>query len=268
MARPRLALLLFGAAALLGACGDDDASGDDDDGGGLTEAEQEYAAAIAVSLQDEEDGFDLETAEAECMGEAVMAELGVGPFEGAGVEPGDIDPASSPGELLGDGTVSTERALAIVDSWEDCVDVVDVLVESGGSELDLDPEGKECFRVGLVEGDLGHRLLAGAFTNEDGAPDQQTATDFLALIEDCGSTEGGSPLVDEITASLLEGSSLTDQQARCLAQGVVDELGIERMGELFSSGAFDDLTEDGQSEVTGALLQAAVACDVPLDGFG
>ena len=266
MARPRMALLLVGAAALLGACGDDETSGDEE--AGLTEAEQEYADAIALSIRDEEDGFDLETAEAQCMGEAVMVELGVEPFEESDVKPEDIDPSSSPGELLGDGTVSTERALTIVDSWEDCVDVVDMLVESGGSELDLDPEGKECFRNGLVEADLGHRLLAGAFTNEDGAPDEQTANDFLTLLEDCGSSDGTSPVVDGITESLLEGSSLTEDQARCLAQGVVDELGVDRMSELFSSGAFDDLTEDGQSEVTGALLQAAVACDVPLDAFG
>ena len=71
-----------------------------------------------------------------------------------------------------------------------------------------------------------------------------------------------------IAESLAADGSLTEEQAQCLAEGVVDEIGEDRMGELFATGAFDDLGAEAQDEVTGALLQAAAACDVPLSAFG
>ena len=49
---------------------------------------------------------------------------------------------SSPGELLGDGTVSSAQAEAIAATWEeDCVDLVAMLVRSGGSEIGPRPRG-------------------------------------------------------------------------------------------------------------------------------
>ena len=269
MVRTRAALLLLGIVALLGACGDDESGGGEDTevGGGLSEAEQEYADAFAATLADEEDGLGAPADDAQCMGDAVMAELGTDVFEDAGVKPDDIDAdGDPPGALLGDGTIPREQALAIVDAWEDCADLVELLIASGGSELELDPEGTACLREGLAEDDLAKRALIGPLVSEDGSPDEETMSDFLQLLEECGSDEG--TVLDQIAASLLDGSSLTDEQARCLAQGVVDELGVDRMSELFSSGAFDAITEDGQSEATGALLQAAAACEVPLTAFG
>ena len=55
-------------------------------------------------------GLSVQPDEADCMAAAMMAELGVEPFETADVAPDDIVPErdSSPGALLGDGTV-TER---------------------------------------------------------------------------------------------------------------------------------------------------------------
>jgi hypothetical protein len=274
MIRTRSALLLLGAMALFpAACAEESDSaptgGEEEGGDGLTEEEQEFADAFAATLEDAENGFGVAAEDAQCMGDAVMVELGVEPFDDAGVDPGDIKAdGDSPGALLGDGAIPREQAQAIVDSWEDCTDLVDMLIASAGSDLALDSTGEACFRAGLAEGDLVMQLLIGPFTSEDGDPDDETAAAFFALLEDCGSDEGGGPLVDIITDSLLEGSSFTEAQARCLAQGVVDELGADRMGELFGSGDFDDLDEAAQNEVTGALLQAASGCDVPLSAFG
>jgi hypothetical protein len=272
MTRRRSFIALLGAVVLLGACADESTSGSGgggDGGGGLSAEEQAYADAFAVGLEDDEDGFGVAPDDAQCMADAVMAELGVEPFEDAGVEPGDIEPAadSSPGALLGSGAVTDAQANAILDEWEDCVDVLDMLVASGGSEFELDPEGEACFRDGLAEGELYRGLLLSSFKNEDAEPDQETIAALLTVLEDCGGDDGG-PLVDGIAAELRAGTALTEEQARCLAQGVIDEIGVDRMSELFGSGAFEDLDADGQSEVTGALLQAAAACDVPLSAFG
>jgi len=273
MRRRSLALLITVAVVtMLAACSDSGDGGDGGgDGGGLSAEEQEYAAAFAATLEDDEDGLSVAADEADCMAEAVMAELGVEPFEEADVAAEDIEPggdSSSPGELLGDDAVSDEQANAIIDVWEDdCVDLVEVLVESGGAEFDLDDEGKGCFREGLGEDDLAARLLVGTFTTEDGAPDDATVNDLLELLESCGGEDGG-PIVSSIAESLAADGNLTPDQAQCLAQGVVDQIGTGRMGELFAAGGFDDLDSAGQSEVTGALLEAASSCDVPLSAFG
>src|ERR671913_945666 len=101
----------------LGACGSD--GGEE----GLDEDEQAYADAWSATLADgDEDDIQLTEGEADCMGDAVMAELGVEPFEEAGVEADEInqdgDDDDSPGEVLGDGVVSEDQANAVLDVWE------------------------------------------------------------------------------------------------------------------------------------------------------
>jgi len=277
MTRPRLVGLLVICALALGACGDesDDGGASDSDGGSseeadLTAEEQEFADAFAAVLHDDA-GFSVETDEADCMGTAVMSELGVAPFDDAGVTPADIVPGdtTSPGELLGDGAITNEQALSIIEVWgADCVDLIDMMVASAGSEMDLNPEGKACFTEGLATDDLGARLLAASFTTEDGNPDQDTLDAYLAMLEGCGDTVE-APTVDSISDALAADGTFTDEQARCLAQAVVDEIGPERMSGLFGTGtSFEGLDAAAQNEVTGALLAAAGTCDVPLSAFG
>src|SRR6187549_3347787 len=125
----RVLVVLATALAFVPACADE--GGDDSADTTTTEAsddltaeEQEYADAFAVTLADDTNGLAVQPDEADCMANAVMAELGVEPFKDADVTPDDIDPEgeSSPGELLGDGVVTDEQAHAILDVWEDCVD--------------------------------------------------------------------------------------------------------------------------------------------------
>jgi hypothetical protein len=273
MRRAGRSLLVLTALTLVTACSDEDGDGAADDDAAetvtLSTEEQAYADAFAETLADDTNGLSVGRAEAACMGEALVAELGVEPFEEAGVAPDDISANdSSPGELLGDGAVSGEQAHEIIDVWEaDCVDLVDMLVASAGSDFGLDEEGAACFADGLGEGDLAAGLLAGAFTNADGTPDEETVDALLRLLDECG--EGtGNPPVSAIAEELAADGSITPEQAECLAQAVVDQLGVERMSDLFATGGFDELGPDEQAEVTGALLQAAGTCDVPLSVFG
>ena len=88
MLRAGRVLFLLGGLALLAACADDGDGDGGDTGSAPTSPsdEQAYADAFAASLVDDENGFGVEPDEAECMGEAVMTELGVEPFEEAGVD--------------------------------------------------------------------------------------------------------------------------------------------------------------------------------------
>ena len=277
MTRTLRLLLVVGAFALVSACASDgsdsgDASGGGDEGGDdLTGEEQEFADAFAAGLVEDDGGLGVAADEADCMATAVMAELGVEPFEEAEVTADDIESSgdSSPGDLLGDDAVTQDQADAIIAVWgADCVDLVQVMIRSAGSELDLDPEGKACLESGLGEDDLAAALLAGAFTSADGTPAEAAVQDFLALLDECGESTGSNPIVESIASELAADGSLTQEQADCLAQGVVDEIGSERLGELFAAGDFEDIGAEAQNEVTGALLQAAVACDVPVSAFG
>src|SRR5829696_5736536 len=84
MRRTRLVSAVVAAVALLGlaACGDDDGgdgAGSSDD---LTTKEQAFADAWANLLSDtDDDGFVFPDDEAQCMGEAIMAEIGTAPFD-------------------------------------------------------------------------------------------------------------------------------------------------------------------------------------------
>jgi hypothetical protein len=117
MLRTGRLLLLIGALALFPACadnGDGDTSESSDDREAtaeLTAEEQEYADAFALALTNDS-GLGVQSGDADCLAAAMMAELGVEPFEAADVTPADIDPddSSSPGELLGDGAISEEQA--------------------------------------------------------------------------------------------------------------------------------------------------------------
>src|SRR5687768_9949354 len=117
------------------------------DEGGLSTEEQEYADAFAATLEDDAGGFGVTSEQASCMAEALVAEVGAEPFVEADVRPDDIEPgpgSSSPGALLGDDVVSREQADAVLDVWaDDCVDLVEMLVASAGSDLELDDEGRE-----------------------------------------------------------------------------------------------------------------------------
>ncbi len=254
------------------ACSDD--GGDDDSEGGpadveLTGEEQEFADAWSATLQDEEDGFAVAAADADCMGAAIMAELGTKPFDDAEVTAADIGDsasANSPGEVLGAGVIGDDQADAIMTSWEDdCIDVPQVLAESASTDFDLDDEGVACFTDGLREADLARRVLRSSFTSDTDRPDDETLGEIVALIDSCGDGEGGL-IVDSIAEALAADGSLTEEQAQCLAQAVVDDMGLDRLAEL--GGGFENIPPEDQEEVTAALLAAAGACDVPLSAFG
>jgi hypothetical protein len=277
----RAAPLLMSAVLLVGAaaCG----GGDD----GLSERAQEWADAWAESLRDDTEGASYGRADAQCMAEAMMTELGTDLFDDAGVEPADIDPGAdskAPGELLGDGAITGAQADAILEAWDDCTDLDAALAEGIASSTDLDDEGVQCIEDGLRDSTLTHDGYRATFTSADAEPPQEVVAGLTALLSDCGAdlgggtdggdggTDGGGTsglLVDSIAASLAEGGTLDDDQAHCLAQEIVDTIGFDRLMELgLEGGNFEDADPAVQQEMAAAVLDAATACDVPLSDLG
>jgi hypothetical protein len=259
----RLTLLLtIPLLAAIAAC-----SGDD----GLSSEEQAFADKWAETLRDDEDGFGVTADEADCMGEAIMAELGVDPFENAEVTPDDIstdEDSNSPGELVGDRVITDEQADAILDVWEeDCVDLVEILVQSGSSDFELDEDGEQCFAEGLAEGTLARDFVRPSFTSGEDTPDPDTMTDLIVLLDDCGAS-GAADFVGSMAADLSADGTLTPEQGECVAQALVDDLGLERIIEVTGGGEFENADPADQQEFASALLDAAGACGVPLSALG
>jgi hypothetical protein len=81
-----------------------------------------------------------------------------------------------------------------------------------------------------------------------------------------GSTGGDSAIVGAIAEGILQGSGgvLNQEEADCMAQAMVDEIGVDRLIELGlqadeSTDPLDVLTEDEQNAVYGAMANCVDA---------
>ena len=206
------------------------------------------------------------------MGEAVMAELGVEPFEEAGVEADEInedgEDDDSPGEVLGSGVVSDSQADAVLDAWSQSADLSAALAGSLATEFDLDDDARECVAQGIDDQDLARDGYRASFTTDGDTPPADVLQDLLTVVEGCGGGAGAEEaLTESIAESFAEDGTLTAEQATCLAQSVVDDLGTDRLLEV-GSGDFEDASPEMQAELGEALAAAAAVCDVPLNALG
>lgn len=262
--RPRIRFIALASSALMlmAACASK---------AGLSDEEQALADAFAVSIADDEDGLGVPKADAQCMAEAMMAVLGSDPFDEAEVTPEDVEDAgedSNPGALLGDGVVSDAQANSILDDWEGCVDLPVALAESAATEFDLEGDEADCLAEGFEDGDFIRNLMVFSFTKDDDTPSDETIGELLELVDSCGGEDGVSPLVAEIAAGMMEDSNLTEDEANCLAQALLDDVGAGRLAELGASGDFSGASNAEQQEIAEAIIAAAGACDVPISAFG
>jgi hypothetical protein len=261
---PRLLVALGALLGLVAAC-----SGDD----GLSAEEQAYADAIAADLIDEDGGMGVTEEEADCMSAAIMGELGVEPFEAAEVEPEDLgdDDDETPGQLLGDGAVSEEQAGAIYAEWEGCADLPAAFAASAATQFDADDEAVECLEEGLREGDALESYVIESFTSaEEPDPTSPGLGELITLITECTADSGGAggALVSSIADSLAEDGRLSQEQATCVAQDVVDAVGADALIEGGMAESFESASPELQQQVVAALMAAAEACDVPLAQLG
>jgi hypothetical protein len=255
-----LAVALLGALALA-ACG-----GDDD---GLSTEAQRYADAFARDLADGDDGLAVDDEGGQCVGEAIMRELGTGPFKEAKIEPADLAGDESPGELLGSGVVSDEQADAIAEAWNECVDLPEAFALQASDEFGLDDAGVTCFEDELRASDVLDEYLRVSFTSADAAEGRTVLNRIVGLVQQCSAQGGsGGVLVDSLAASFAEDGQLTPDEATCLAQHVVDEVGADELVGIGSGETLADAPEALQQQFAAAIVKAAEQCDLDLTKLG
>lgn len=235
------------------------ACGGGDDGGALSEEEQRFATAFARDLADADDGLAVDSEGGQCIGEAIMRELGTDPFHEAKVTPQDLSGSESPGELLGKGRVSDDQADAIADAWNDCVDLPAVFASEGADQFGLDEAGVRCFEDQLRSSGVLDGYLTVSFTSDDPADGREVLNEIVGLVQECTASDDGQGgvLVDSIAASLAQDGTLDVEQATCVAQHLVDDLGADKL-----SAGVDEEDPAVQEEFAQALLDAADDCGV------
>lgn len=253
MRRSSRTALLLALVALVStaACSDDE---------GLSKEEQEYADVIAADMIDDEDGMDVTEEEADCMAEAVMGELGTDPFEENDVEPKDLEGDETPGQLLGEGTVSDDQASTIADAWGECSDLPKALTASLADSMQLEDDAAQCVEEGLGEGDIVSDYLKTFFTSEsEPTPSDPEFKALLDLVTECTADEDGSGglVVDGIAQSLAADGTLTEEQAQCMAQSIVDEIGADAI-----LAASADPSPELEAQMNQAVMTAAEGCGV------
>jgi hypothetical protein len=189
------------------------------------------------------------------------------------VKPKDINADGvtddTPGKVLGDGVISEAQANAILDEWEGCADLDRLFAQSTATEFVLDADGVQCVADGLHEADLTRQAFLPSFTTDSDDIPPELVTDLIGVVEGCSSAGSGDSAIVDAIAESLAGPNITTEQARCLAQAMIDDLGLDRLVELgLQSGDFDTASAEAQNEIVQATLDAATSCDVPLSALG
>lgn len=249
---------------LLAACGGDD------EPRRLSTEEQRYADAFARDLTDANDGLAVDAEGGACIGDAIVRELGLGPFREAKLAPADLAGDETPGELLGKGAVSDEQAADIAREWQRCVDLTNVFARQASDQFGLDEQGLACFEDQLDESGVLDDYLRVSFTSDDPDDGRAVLNEIVLLVQTCtadASGEGGV-VVDAIAASLTQSGTLDAAQARCVAQHVVDELGADTFQEMGSGGSFSDASPEVQQALATGIVAASRACGIDPSSLG
>jgi hypothetical protein len=278
MRKTALIALVVPLSLFAAACGDSK-------GSDLTAEEQAFADSISIGLTKGEAGIDAPADDVDCMAEAVVTEIGLDVFTDADLEPEDFETDASPGELLGEGTVSDEDAVSVIDEWQDCTDLPMALAASSFTD---NPDGAECFADALDD-ELLDVVLVPAFTTEEGAPtDEDERQEVIDLVTECaegaesdgaaddGATEdeatddGEEPadvealLIESLSAGFATSGVVDEPTAACLAEALVTTIGADRLYEAVGEEVdFSKASPELLTEIEAALQAAAVECDVP-----
>lgn len=173
----RIAWLVAVVAFLAVACGDSGSG----DGGELSEAEQELAEVISDSV--EEDGV-ITGAEADCVGEEAVRELGVEGLVEIGISVEQSGVFDDPTE---------EQLDAMVDVMVECVDIADLIVQEALADASISEESARCLGDELNDPELLKPLmrlgLSGGDPGEVFAADEETAERLFGAFLECLSFE-------------------------------------------------------------------------------
>jgi hypothetical protein len=223
-----------------------------------------YAAAYAKQFSDKEKGVGLTKKQGTCVGDAIMKVLGAEPFTKAKVKPSEIGGTQTTGQLLGKYAPSDKDAEEIADGWQECVDLPKLLATQLAPQFKLSTKARTCLQDDMDKGDLAKRQIEASFTKPSKTESAKVITDLYELVQSCTAVKGkGGYFVDSMTASLTSSGKVTADQAKCVAQSVVDELGTKKLAEISVTGAQGSASTSLQNAFATAVQKAGKACNIP-----
>lgn len=194
----------------------------------------DYAAAIAETIEASSDDVQVDGSEALCIGVAVAGEIGLERLRETGT-PEEV--AALTEDDLSAFDLSDAQAIEIADAYLSCIpEYVERFVEA----LDVG-EARECVVDAIDVDDL--RTPTASAIQGDEAADEEIAFLYEALGA-CEGTEDLEPYVEAIARSVHDDANealgISTDEARCFAENLVAVVGADR---LTAFGGPDELVE-------------------------
>lgn len=137
------------------------------------------------------------------------------------------------------------------------------------SSRDVTDDQADCLADHVID-EIGEDRLEGVDFSAEGPP-EDLRDDYLAAVEsnDCGvDPDGGTrqEVYDAMMTEILAEGDLTESEADCMVEHLIDEIGLDRLeGVDFSA---DEPPADLADDFEDAFGSGIVACDIDVSGTG
>ena len=162
--------------------------------------------------------------------------------------------------------MTDDQAEAILEEWDDCVDLP-ALRPRGERPILLDEDGVACFEDELREAGP-RRLPPRSFTSDDADAGRAMLNQIVGLCSRAGPGGTGGVLVDAIAESFADHGTLDLGRGPCMAQHVRRRLGADKLVGIGGGELLADAPEDVQKDFATVLLNAAESGDLDLSKIG
>lgn len=151
---------------------------------GLDDTEQAMADAIAAQMLDDGDTTE---AEAQCVGEGVVDEMGMDRLIEVGLDRSAVESGTGPDDV----ELSDEDIDSLLDPMLDCIDFAAVFTESMTSGDDaISEESADCIAAGISDDTIRSAARAGLTGDEfDPVDDQDVLGEVFDLMAECLTSE-------------------------------------------------------------------------------
>jgi hypothetical protein len=111
-------------------------------------------------------------------------------------------------------------------------------------------------------------LVAASCGSDDDSSDAGGSTTTADIERTTEEQVPAAAIRDAIAASFSAGGAVTEEQAQCLAQSIVDSMGLQALNDVGAGADFSNASPEVQQQLVEAVSDAAAACDVPLSQLG
>lgn len=223
-------------------------------GSGLSENEEIARASIAEALTAEYDGLD-----SDCVAELWVTEIGIAAFQEAEVLGANLTTTRD----VRDAALSDEDAAVAVDAMASCNDLTEVATAMVTDLFEPTDEQSACI------GEAVTNEAARAWVTAD-LSGSVADNIFVVAGRGCMSTpQQDARAVSQLTATLQNGRGFTREQSRCVAEGLVETIGVYELTAaevLTETGELrDDLAGTPLNETDATLAADATLVCVPVE---